>query len=56
MNTEKMSHVVSMTANVGVLIGLSLLVYELDQNNAHLQEQAETVAFQSRAGSIGARA
>ncbi len=25
MNTEKMSHVVSMTANVGVLIGLSLI-------------------------------
>ena len=48
MNTEKMSHVVSMTANVGVLIGLSLLVYELNQNNQHLQEQAETVALQTR--------
>ena len=48
MNTEKMSHIVSMTANVGVLIGLSLLVYELDQNNQHLQEQAETVALQIR--------
>ena len=48
MNTEKMSHVVSMTANVGVLIGLSLLVYELNQNNAYLQEQAEFVAFESR--------
>ncbi len=39
MNTEKMSHVVSMTANVGVLIGLSLLVYELNLNNRHLEEQ-----------------
>ncbi len=48
MNTEKMSHVVSMTANVGVLIGLSLLVYELNQNNQHLQQQAEFVAFQMR--------
>ena len=56
MNTEKLSHVVSMTANVGVLIGLSLLVYELNQNNQHLQEQAEFIAFQSREGSIRARA
>ncbi len=42
MNTEKMSHIVSMTANVGVLIGLSLLAYELNQNNRYLQEQADT--------------
>ena len=56
MNTEKMSHVVSMTANVGVLIGLSLLVYELNQNNQHLQLQAETVAFQTRSESISGRA
>ncbi len=48
MNTEKMSHVVSMTANVGVLIGLSLLVYELNQNNQHLQEQAAFNAAQMR--------
>ena len=52
MNTEKMSHVVSMTANVGVLIGLSLLVYELNQNNRHLEEQAEFVALQNRLQSI----
>ena len=50
MNTEKMSHVVSMTANVGVLIGLSLLVYELNLNNRHLEEQAESVAFLNRVG------
>ena len=52
MNTEKMSHVVSMRANVGVLIGLSLLVYELNLNNHHLQEQAETVALQARIETI----
>ena len=54
MNTEKMSHVVSMTANVGVLIGLSLLVYELNQNNQHMREQATTVAVQGRAGFLRA--
>ena len=48
MNTEKMSHVVSMTANVGVLIGLSLLVHELNQNNRHLEEQADTWAVERR--------
>ena len=48
MNTEKMSHIVSMTTNVGVLIGLSLLVYELNQNNQQLQEQAEFVAVENR--------
>lgn len=49
MNTEKISHVVQMTANVGVLIGLSLLVYELNQNNRHLGEQMEVTALQMRA-------
>ena len=56
MNTEKMSHVVSMTANVGVLIGLSLLVYELNQNNKHLQQQAESVAMQIRMEVVGSLA
>ena len=56
MNTEKMSHVVSMTANVGVLIGLSLLVYELNQNNRHLEEQAEYMALQSRVQNVRLRA
>jgi len=49
MNTEKMSHAVQMTANVGVLIGLSLLVYELNQNNQHLQEQIDTWTVERRA-------
>ncbi len=45
-----------MTANVGVLIGLALLVYELNLNNRHLEEQAESMAVQNPGGTIRATA
>jgi len=39
MNTEKLNRWLALGANVGVLIGLILLVYEVRQNSALMQAQ-----------------
>ena len=40
MNTEKMSHIVSMVANFGVIAGIVFLGFELQQNNQLMVEEA----------------
>ena len=40
MNTEKMSHLVSMVANFGVIAGIVFLGFELQQNNQLMVEEA----------------
>ena len=39
MNTEKVNHVVSTVASIGVLLGLLLLAYELNQNREMMRAQ-----------------
>jgi hypothetical protein len=50
MNTQSIKHNIEIIANVGVLLGIILLAYEVNQNNQLLAAEARATHMQSRAG------
>lgn len=50
MNTQSIKHNIEIIANVGVLLGIILLAYEVNQNNQLLAAEARATHMQIRAG------
>jgi hypothetical protein len=48
MNTQSIKHNIEIIANVGVLLGIILLAYEVNQNNELLSNQARYNLVQNR--------